>query len=107
MSSGYNLGDVVLVQFPFSDNPQKSKLRPAVIIEINDIPLFLLVQITGTNKTGKCEGRWVISTADDGQMMGLLKDSFLNYSNFVELPIEFIYRKIGVCPYIEEIKRYL
>jgi len=40
-------------------------------------------------------------------MMGLRKDSFLNYGNSIRLHCRFIERKIGECPYIEEIKRFV
>ena len=29
----YNVGDIVWVDFPFEENPEKSKLRPGVIID--------------------------------------------------------------------------
>ncbi|MGO3195182.1 MAG: hypothetical protein ACTIKE_14285, partial [Sphingobacterium sp.] len=48
-----------------------------------------------------------VHTSSAGKMMGLLKDSFLNYENHIRLDYEFIDRKIGDCPYIDEILGHL
>lgn len=107
MGSGYNIGDVVLVHYPYKEDPSITKLRPAVIVDITETPILLFVQITSTNRSDTNDGRWIVSTSNAGKMMGLRKDSFLNYGNFLKLDFQFIYRKIGTCPYIDEIKRHL
>ncbi|MGM1429563.1 type II toxin-antitoxin system PemK/MazF family toxin [Sphingobacterium lactis] len=103
----YEIGDVVWVHYPFEDDPQITKLRPAVIVEIDDIPTFLMVQITSKNRSDKNEGRWVTAQSDVGQMMGLKRDSFINYHSCFKAEEFAIVKLMGFCPFIDEIKRYL
>ncbi|MGJ1196270.1 type II toxin-antitoxin system PemK/MazF family toxin [Sphingobacterium spiritivorum] len=99
----YNIGDVVLVHFPYKEDPQKTKPRPAVIINKNSIPIFVLVQITSTNRSDKLKGKWIPKDSAYGKSMGLLCDSFVNYENIVKLNSMYIIRKIGDCPFTDEI----
>jgi len=105
MACGYEEGDVVLVHYPFREDPTKTKLRPAVVADASETPLLVLV--TGTDRRAKAPGRWIPCRSAAGVMMGLRKDSFLNYGNHVRLDCRFIERKIGECPYTREIKRHL
>lgn len=102
--AAYEIGDVVLVHFPFREDPQQTKPRPAIIIDKDGVPTFVLVQITSTNRSDKLKGKWVPKDSKAGKSMGLLCDSFVNYENVVRLSSLYIIRKIGNCSFVEEIK---
>ena len=42
MEKNINIGDVVICIFPFDDDPNKKKIRPAVVIDINAQGLVVL-----------------------------------------------------------------
>jgi len=105
--SPYKRGDVVMLHFPFKEDPTKTKFRPAVVLEDEDDPIFALIQCTSTNRSDKLKGLWVIKDSPEGRIMGILKDTFINVSNVVRLNRYAIYRKIGVCPLMDEIDELL
>lgn len=105
--SSYKRGDVVMVHFPFAENPRISKPRPAIILEDEDDPKFILIQCTSTNRSDKLLGIWVISSSKEGKIMGLPLDTFINLDHIIELPKWSIIRKIGDCPFMELIDEKL
>ncbi|MGI6605498.1 MAG: type II toxin-antitoxin system PemK/MazF family toxin [Peptococcia bacterium] len=41
-----NVGEVWIVDFPYEDDPTKSKIRPCIIIDIEDELLVLSIKVT-------------------------------------------------------------
>ena len=83
--SFYNPGDVVVVNFPYRDNPTRFKPRPGLIISIEDENYYRVCQITTTNRHSAQRGDWILASSQLGQALGINKDSFLNIDNILIL----------------------
>lgn len=103
----YSEGDVVLVHFPYIDNEgiNQCKVRPGVVTEQSDHNEYLMVQITSKNRSKTNRGIWVLKDSPEGNMMGILTDSFINLEQSIELKVRDIVRKIGNCPFLDEIQK--
>lgn len=95
-------GDVVLVDFPFSD-ASGSKARPALVIQ-NDLDNARLVntivaQITGLTRRSlePTQCRIDLQSAE-GKQSGLLMDSVVNCVNLCTLHGSKILRSLGALP---------
>lgn len=91
----YSPGDVVLLPFPYEEDPSKFKYRPALIIDINDGIKLATLKITGTNKISQKKGMWVEKDSKRGMLMGLTKDSFIDCSRIVKVDEFEITQMIG------------
>lgn len=102
----YNVGDVVNVWFPYMENGEiKAKERPAVVYKIHQETSHALIQVTGTNKSGKKPGFLITMNSAEGISMGLTKDSFIDLEETYWIPNKFIRRLRGVCTEMEKIEK--
>lgn len=62
----FHRGEVVLVDYPFSDSKHQSKLRPAVVIREATPGKYLLCKITHIDRRARNKGQWVIKTSKEG-----------------------------------------
>lgn len=99
----YQRGDIVLVEFPFSDGIG-SKHRPAVVIREEYADEYLICQITKKNRSDKLRGFWILMDSEDGREMGIKTDSFVNADNTICLEILMFHKTIGRFPYIDELE---
>ncbi len=98
--SFYQPGEVIRAYFPF-DGPKGGKPRPVLILEIESDQFYKCAMITGTNRTGECNGEWVSQVSSLGRSMGLDKSSFINLGNIKSIPrslIEALKSPMGVYP---------
>lgn len=89
-------GDVVLVDWPYSDRTG-SKLRPAVLVQADFlnglIDDSILVQITRTRHG--IPGTEVALVPAKETLSGLLHSSFVSCANFLTVDAQFIDQTIG------------
>jgi mRNA interferase MazF len=95
-------GDVVLVDFPYSQG-SGSKVRPALVIQ-NDrdngrLLNTIVVQITGTTHRGLEATQFLVDpTTAEGQQSGLRFESVVNCVNLVTLDKSKILGRLGKLP---------
>ncbi len=95
-------GDIVLVDFPYSD-ASGSKPRPALVIQ-NDLDNTRLVnsivaQITSLTRRALEPTQCLIDLkTPEGRQSGLLMDSVVNCVNLVTLHLSKVLRKLGSLP---------
>lgn len=106
----YNRGDVVLVNFPYSDLI-RYKQRPALVVQ--DITVYtglmdlLIAQIT-SNTDRKGPSRVSIEkNSIEGKQMGVLADSVIMADKIATISSEMINKKIGSCPCMENVEKAL
>ncbi|WP_029275267.1 type II toxin-antitoxin system PemK/MazF family toxin [Pedobacter borealis] len=93
----YKRGDVLLVYFPFSDDPNQSKLRPAVLLE-DSIDDHIVVKCTKTDvsKYGPCIK--VNKGSSEYEDMGLWEPTYISITETAELKKHDIHSYLGECP---------
>ena len=89
----YEIGDIIIVFFPFSDKSDIKK-RPALITDVGD-NFYEICQITSTNRTRQFKGVWINKDSFIGKQMGIKKNSFINFENRIKITDDFILKKIG------------
>lgn len=101
----YRPGDVVLVPFPYTDQTGKEvvKKRPAVVYSVEGIDENIVLKITSKNKSHIEPGIWVMKDSKEGKQMGLLQDSYICAKTELLLKHSYILRKIGRCPFMEDL----
>ena len=92
-------GDVVLVPFPNS-NLQTAKVRPALIVQANNLKSGLqqlvIAMISSNLARGKHPSRVVILTSTlEGQRSGLLTDSVVMTDNLATVNLALVLRAVG------------
>ncbi len=92
-------GDVVLVDYPFSDRTG-SKIRPCVVVQsdLNNERLDDTIVVTVSSRsqqTGEPTQLLVDLATPAGQESGLLFTSTIQCSNILTVDCDFILRKIG------------
>jgi len=105
--TGHNRGDVVLVPFPNSDL-RTAKLRPAVIVQANDldtgISQVIIAMVSSNLARAGHPSRILIETSTNmGTKSGLLFDSVLMCDNLATVTLTAITRKIGSISGLSEI----
>ncbi|MFN8886656.1 MAG: type II toxin-antitoxin system PemK/MazF family toxin, partial [Cyclobacteriaceae bacterium] len=101
----YRVGDVVLCNFPYREDPTQFTKRPALVMKVTNAGLsYMLAQITSTNRTDSLTGFWIEVTSKKWSSMGLKNDSFINLSNILEVPSFGIIRLLGTCEQMQEIE---
>lgn len=100
-----NKGDIVLVQFPFSDLSQ-TKLRPALILAVNtSIDEITLCFISSQNVNTIRANEFAILKSDkDFVGTGLKTDSKIRVTRIITLERKLILRKIGKLGKTQTIK---
>jgi mRNA interferase MazF len=93
-------GDVVLVDYPYSDRTG-SKVRPCLVVQqdrnnqrLDDTILVVITSRTRYATTEPTQMLVEVSTAD-GRSTGLLFDSAVQCENVLTVDCQFILRKIG------------
>ena len=96
-------GDVVLVDYPFSDRTG-SKVRPCLVVQGNRnnqrLDDTIVVTITSRTQFASAEPTQLLverKTAA-GRQAGLLFDSAVQCENILTVDLQFIRRKIGALP---------
>jgi mRNA interferase MazF len=91
-------GDVVLVDYPFSDR-SGSKIRPVLVVQADvlnrRIDDTILAIITGSMHRASTTQLFVDIATADGALTGLKLSSMVQCENLVTLDCKFIIRKIG------------
>ena len=87
----YVVGDVILAQFPYEDNPAEFKVRPAVIVDKQEHNLTVIaLKITSTPPRDKMDYELV-----HWALAGLAGVSTVRTSKSAVIIIQAIIRKIG------------
>jgi mRNA interferase MazF len=91
-----NKGDIVLVQFPFSDLSQ-TKLRPALVLVVSKtIDEITLCFISSQNPHSLTSDEFALAKSDDEfSQTGLKTDSKVRVAKIITLEHKLILRKIG------------
>lgn len=93
----YKRGDVLLVYYPFSDDPSTTKLRPAILLEdAVDDHFVMKCTKTDTSKYGKCI--FIAENSKEYNQMGLWEPTYISTSETVTLEKCFIDSWLGHCP---------
>ncbi len=96
-------GDVVLVNFPFIQDPTQSKTRPALVIQ-NDVGNryslnTIVLSISSVIPQKRYPTHYKIAANTKlGKKAGLDKDSVVQAENILTLPKALITRKLGSLP---------
>ncbi|MBE5322116.1 type II toxin-antitoxin system PemK/MazF family toxin [Pedobacter sp. MR2016-19] len=93
----YKRGDVLLVYFPFQDNPNESKKRPAVLLE-DAIDDHLVVKCTKTDKSKYGPCIFIDKGTKNYNEMGLWEPTYISIGETVELTKYEIHSYLGECP---------
>jgi mRNA interferase MazF len=95
-------GDIVIVDFPFTDQPQK-KRRPAVIVQA-DLYNQMLAKTIIAMVTGNLQRRtdpahlFVDPAASEGVSAGLRAPSLVSCTNLFTIDQEDVSKTLGSCP---------
>src|SRR3989442_1578398 len=84
-------GDVVVVNFPFTDL-REAKRRPALVVKVIDNEDLILCQITSRFKQDKFS---IPLSSDDFQAGNLAKESYIRPNRIFTLHRELILKKAG------------
>ncbi len=79
----FSPGDIVIVNYPFREDPTQFSKRPAMIISKKDDGHYFMSQITRTNRSGVLKGEWIDEGSKEFISMGLKKASFINLENIL------------------------
>jgi hypothetical protein len=93
----YKRGDVLLVYYPFSDDPYKTKLRPAILLE-DAVDDHFVMKCTKTDKSKYGECIYIAPNSKEYEQMGLWEPTFISSSETVVLEKCFIDSWLGTCP---------
>ena len=100
----YDVGDVVLVHFPYyKEGELIKKVRPAIIQKINSDDESIIIQITTNNRSDKKKGLWILKSSKRGKELGILSNSFINVSNTALVNKYALIKPIGHCSFMDEI----
>src|SRR5690242_283515 len=99
----YQVGDVVLCNFPLREDPSKFTLRPALVTNVLGNDMYRCAQITSNDRTGSLTGKWILMNSKEGKQMGLKMDSFVSLTNILPVPDYAIKKLLGNCPIIKEL----
>ena len=101
-------GDVVLVPFPFADQPDRLKLRPALLVQRDglelDVETLVVVAITSRrHRAGVATRLAVAADSAEGRAMGLVVDSVIMTDRLATIDRADIVRVIGSCPLLTDV----
>lgn len=81
----FSPGDIVVVKFPYREDPIMFSVRPAMIISKHGDDHYYMSQITCTNRTGELKGEWIDEKSKEYKAMKLKKPSFINLENILSV----------------------
>jgi len=87
--SDYEPGDVLIVRFPFQEDTTKMKIRPALLLSVDD-DTYTVCRITKTNRSGTNKGEWIHSNTMVGRELGLNCDSFIDLDTIRRIKASYI-----------------
>ncbi|WP_131535508.1 type II toxin-antitoxin system PemK/MazF family toxin [Pedobacter nototheniae] len=93
----YKRGDVLLVYFPYQDDPDQSKKRPAVLLE-DAIDDHIVVKCTKTDKSQYGPCIFIEKDSEEYNEMGLWEPTYISIAETAELTKWDIYSYLGECP---------
>ena len=96
---GYDIGSVVLYNFPFDDNGGY-KIRPCVIVNIKADRIYIASMVTTKPNFHKdrTETITIHKNSPEAEAMGLVFDSLIIPDRITEMAGEQIIKEIGKCP---------
>lgn len=95
----YKKGDVVLVYFPYQEDPNQTKCRPAVVVEDCINGNHIVVKCTRTDVSKWDKPCIVIEPGTEAYRSMRLKDrTYISVSEEITLSIHYIKRLNGRCP---------
>jgi len=96
----YNIGDIVLIQFPHTDMQGFSK-RPALVLYDSGDQDVLVARITSQEYNTNTDFK-----ITDWQKCGLLAESYVRFGKQATIEKQYVTRKLGVlnAPAISKIK---
>ena len=86
----YNFGDILLIQFPFTE-PSRSSKRPALVLYDSGDKDVLLCRVTTRPFSSLTDLR-----ITDWKNAGLLKESYIRISKMATLEKGMVNRKLGM-----------
>lgn len=92
--SDFEPGDILLVRFPFQEDPTILKTRPALLLSV-DNGIYTVCRITTKDRSGKNRGEFIHSDTMVGKELGLDFDSFIDLDTIRHLKRSLIIRSIG------------
>lgn len=90
----YEPGDILIARFPFQENPAKYKIRPALLLSVDD-KYYTICRITKTDRSKRNKGEWIISDTMVGRELGLKCDSFIDLETIQSIPHSHINHKLN------------
>jgi mRNA interferase MazF len=94
--TAYEYGDVVLVPFPFTSNPNEAKRRPAMVVSSSAYNAgtrdIILIGITSNTAN---TGFHILITQKNMEKGNLVAPSLIKYGNIYTLSKDRIVKKIG------------
>jgi mRNA interferase MazF len=102
-------GDIVLVDFPFSDR-SLSKVRPALVVQADvwndrlEDTILALITSSSRRRLGAETQFYIDLSTDEGQQTGLKFDSVVQCENLLTYKADLILRVLGRLPDTEMTK---
>jgi len=92
-------GDIIIVKFPYKEDPTQFKDRPAMVMSKTDQNLYTIAKITTKDRTRELKGEWIDERSPEFKMMGIDQPSFIRLEDFIKVPKSLIKGKpIGKYP---------
>lgn len=98
-----NRGDIVLVDFPYSDQTG-SKVRPALVVQADawnqrlDDTILALITSSRHRRVGAATQFFVSIATAEGRQTGLRLDSLIQCENLITYDQDLILRTLGTLP---------
>lgn len=101
--ANYAPGEIIVVNYPFKEDPTLFKPRPAMIISKISEELYCIAKITTKNQTGRYKGEWIDENSKEYEPMGIGLPSFIFLEQFIQIPITLIKYPIGRYPDVHQL----
>lgn len=99
----FSPGDIIIANVPFEENPTLFKLRPAMVVSMEENNQYSIAKITKTDLTGKFKGEWIEFNSFHYKAMRLDFPSFIKLEALILIPRSSIVKRIGKYPNIEKL----
>ncbi|SDF98791.1 PemK-like, MazF-like toxin of type II toxin-antitoxin system [Pedobacter terrae] len=93
----YKRGDVVKVYYPYEEDPMRTSVRSAVVVEDEVDNECIVIKCTGTERSHEKE-ICIKPGSKAFKMMRLTKETYLRVEHEIPLHKKFIIRLEGRCP---------
>lgn len=95
MSNRYKQGDIVFVPFPFSDDLQKSKPRPALVVSNNSLKTNVVIIAQITSNISRIEATAVFLNQSGDTLIDLPAKSVVRCHLLHSIDEKLIYKKVN------------